>query len=74
MRKQLSRQSAAGLRHSPMCGTVHENGGFDYRLHIESDDKDVREVSEECVRSGLPATGYIDPDRYIYHEDRVTLI
>jgi len=68
--KKLSKQTVAGFKHSPMCGTIYDNGGFDYCLCPDSDNRDIREVSEGCIRKGLPLRGYIDPDGYIYHEDR----
>lgn len=59
---KLSKQSARGLRYSPMCGTVYDNGGFDYRLYPDSEDREVREASAACIGKGLPLDGHVDAD------------
>lgn len=57
---RLSGQSRQGLRHSPMCETVYDDGSFDYRLYPTSDNLDIQEASAAMLRKGCPLMGHVD--------------
>jgi hypothetical protein len=65
---KLSKAFMAGLRHSLLSSTVYENGGYDYRLYPESEDRDARELSRACLRNGMPEVGYVAADGTVYDE------